>query len=64
MHLSIDPADWAKSKREGSNFDLILVSALNTTHTIYIKQSLDKNTNKPGNSLLTEASHSSQALQH
>lgn len=37
---------WAKCKTEGNNFHLILVSALNTAHAIYIKQSLDKK-NKP-----------------
>lgn len=34
--------DWAKSKAGGNNFHLILISVLNTSHTIYIKQSLDK----------------------
>lgn len=57
MHLSIDLADQAKSKTEGSNFHLILVSALNTAHRIYAKQSLDKNTNKPWSRVFLQKLH-------
>lgn len=40
--LALSLQDWVKSKTEGNNIHLIIVSVFNTAHTIYIKQSLGK----------------------
>lgn len=47
MHLHIELVELSEQQDKGNNFHLILSSALNTAHTIYIKQTLDKKANKP-----------------